>query len=264
MRHLFVPALAALAALCAVPAAAQTAAPADPYANDPTGIVADPCPPHPAPQGADWDAWHRAALLHDFGQLCHFAADNRAVTTRPDVVFMGDSITELWISEDPGFFNAARLDRGISGQTTPQMLVRFRQDVIALHPRAVQIMAGTNDIAGNTGATTLATIEGDIQSMAELARAHGIKVMLASTPPAAAFRWAPDKHPAAQITALNLWLRAYALANGFTYVDYYAALAGPDGGMKEGLASDGVHPTPAGYALMRPIALAAIRKTLRR
>ena len=261
--RVLLPALAMLL-LGNAPLGAQTAAPADPYADDPSGIVADPCPPHPVPQGAEWEAWRRATLIHDFGQLCRFAAENRAVTRRPSVVFMGDSITELWIKEDPGFFSADRVDRGISGQTTPQMLVRFRQDVIALHPRAVHIMAGTNDIAGNTGATTLATIEGNIQSMAELARANGIKVMLASTPPAVAFRWAPDKHPAPQIVALNAWLRHYAAANGFTYVDYYAALAGPDGGMKEALASDGVHPTPAGYAAMRPIALAAIRKTLGR
>jgi lysophospholipase L1-like esterase len=173
---------------------------------------------------------------------------------------MGDSITDTWIGADAALFTDGIVDRGISGQTTPQMLVRFREDVIALKPRAVQIMAGTNDIAGNTGASTMEIVQGNIASMADLARANGIKVIIASIPPAAAFPWSKDKQPAPQIRALNGWLKSYAAKNGFTYVDYYTALATPEGAMKPGLASDGVHPTPAGYAVMRPLALAAIRR----
>jgi len=126
----------------------------------------------------------------------------------------------------------------------------------------VHIMAGTNDIAGNTGAATVETVQGNIETMAELAHAHGIKVILASIPPAAAFPWSPEKRPAPQILAFNRWLRGYATAHGYTYVDYHAALTTAEGGMKPGLASDGVHPTPAGYAVMRPLALAGIAKTL--
>ena len=204
-------------------------------------------------------------LTRDFGELCRYADQNAAVKSRgarPSVVFMGDSITDNWIKLDPAFFADGRVDRGISGQTTPQMLVRFRQDVIDLHPRAVHIMAGTNDIAGNTGAATIETVEGNIQSMAELARAHGIRVILASIPPAAAFPWSPDKRPVPQIAAINAWLAGYARRNHFTYVDYHPALADAAGAMKPGLASDGVPPTEAGYRAMAPVALEAIRKTL--
>ena len=247
-------------------ASAQTNVPGDPHAGDPVGIVTDPCPTAETPtDGGGWQMWNLHMLTRDFGQLCRYAADNRALIAsgaRIDVVFMGDSITDNWRGGDPTMWNDGRIDRGISGQTTPQMLVRFRQDVIDLHPKAVHIMAGTNDIAGNTGAATMATVEGNIATMAELARAHGIKVMLASIPPAAAFPWSPSKHPVPQIAELNGWLKSYAAKNGFTYVDYHAALSDADGGMKPGLASDGVHPTPKGYAVMRPITLAAIARTL--
>ncbi len=248
-------------------ASAQTSVPGDPYASDPVGIVVDPCPIHPDPtDGAGWDRWKLHMLTRDFGQLCRSARQNAvliASRAKVRVVFMGDSITDNWIGADPTLFTDGLVDRGISGQTTPQMLVRFRADVLALKPRAVHIMAGTNDIAGNTGAATIETVQGNIMTMAELARAHGIKVILASTPPAIAFRWSPAMKPAPQIVAFNAWLRGYATKNGFTYVDYHAALAGPDGGMKPGYATDGVHPTPQGYAVMKPLALAAIAKTLR-
>ncbi len=258
----FLPTLALFsAAMCAVPAAAQVAAPADPFAGDPTGIVADPCPSHGK---VDWAVQHAHDQARDFGQLCRYRAANAALTERPRVVFAGDSITDNWINLDPSFFNHGLVDRGISGQTTPQLLVRFRQDVIDLHPRAVHIMIGTNDIAGNTGAAAMETVEGNIASMADLARAHGIRVILASVPPAGAFPWAKDKQPVPQIAALNRWIATYARSNGFTYVDYHPALATSDGAMKPGLASDGVHPTAAGYAAMRPLAEAAIEKALGR
>jgi lysophospholipase L1-like esterase len=246
----------------------QTAAMSDPYAADRVGIVADPCPIHPKPAtGLAWETWRLHMLTRDFGQLCRYAAQNAelaATGARVRVVFMGDSITDNWIDADAALFTNGLVDRGIGGQTTPQMLVRFRADVLALHPQAVHIMAGTNDIAGNTGAATMATVQGNIATMTDLARAHGIKVILASIPPAAAFPWSPKMKPAPQIIALNAWLRGYAARNGFTYVDYHATLAGPDGGMKPGYASDGVHPTPQGYAAMKPLALAAITNTLGR
>ncbi|RZL84059.1 MAG: GDSL family lipase [Sphingomonas sp.] len=255
--------LAALLAalLLSAPASAQTIVPGDFYADDAVGIVADPCPTHPKPTDS-YQMYNLHMLTRDYGQICRYAAQNAALKTPTRVVFLGDSITDNWIGADASLFANGLLDRGISGQTTPQMLIRFRNDVVLLHPKAVHIMAGTNDIAGNTGAATMATVEGNIASMAELAHANGIKVILASTPPASAFPWNPSKHPSPQIVELNAWIRGYAKTHGYTYVDYYTALTTPEGGMKPGLSSDGVHPTPAGYAIMKPLALAAIAKTL--
>jgi lysophospholipase L1-like esterase len=247
--------------LVSAPAVAQTKVPGDPYADDPVGIVADPCPTHPKPTDG-YQMFNLHMLTRDHGQVCRYAAQNAALKGPVRVVFMGDSITDNWINLDPTMFVNGLVDRGISGQTTPQMLIRFRNDVILLNPKAVHIMAGTNDVAGNTGAATMATVQGNIASMADLAHAHGIKVILASTPPAVAFPWSPSKRPAPQIAELNTWIRGYAKAHGYTYVDYHAAMTTPEGGMKPGLSSDGVHPTPAGYAIMKPLALAAIAKTL--
>lgn len=259
MKRIF---LLAAAVLSSGSAWAQTNVEGDPHSDDPVGIVADPCPSHPMPSDdKGWHLWNLHMFTRDFGQLCRYAASNREVKPPVKIVFMGDSITDNWINLDPSFFTNGLVDRGISGQTTPQMLVRFRRDVIALHPRAVHIMAGTNDIAGNSGAATLDTVQGNIESMAELARAHGIRVILASIPPAGAFPWSPSKRPATQIAELNAWLKAYARRNGFTYVDYHSAMAQPDGAMKPGLATDGVHPSKQGYGVMRPIAEAAIRAT---
>jgi len=255
--------LVATALLLAGTARAQTTVAGDPYSGDPVGIVVDPCPAHPAPSPSEgWNMWNLHMLTRDFGNICRYAASNRQITQPVKVVFMGDSITDNWINLDSGFFTGGLVDRGISGQTTPQMLVRFRSDVLALHPRAVHIMAATNDVAGNTGAATIETVQGNIETMAELARAHGIKVILASIPPAKAFPWSPSKQPAPQIDQLNAWLKSYAKRNGFIYADYHTAMAAPDGAMKEGLSSDGVHPNQQGYALMRPIAEVAIRAAL--
>jgi lysophospholipase L1-like esterase len=247
-------------------AQAQTKVDGDPAVNDPVGIVADPCPAHALPtDGAGWHLWNLHMLTRDFAQICRYHAANLALIAAHQpvsVVFMGDSITDNWQRMDTTMFAGALVDRGISGQTTPQMLVRFREDVINLHPRAVHIMAGTNDIAGNTGAATVEIVQGNIETMAELAHAHGIKVILASIPPAAAFPWSPDMRPAPTILAFNAWLKDYARRNGFTYLDYHAALSDAQAGMRPGLSSDGVHPTVAGYAIMRPLALAAIAATL--
>jgi lysophospholipase L1-like esterase len=155
------------------------------------------------------------------------------------------------------------LDRGISGQTTSQMLVRFRQDVIDLHPAVVHIMAGTNDVAGNTGVTTLADIEGNLASMAELAHAHGIRVILASVPPSNHFDWQPHVKPAQPIRELNAWIRRYARTHHCIYADYYDAMATKQGAMRPGLSSDGVHPTAKGFAVMEPLARQAIAEALK-
>ncbi len=262
MRHLI--ALCGALALTS-PAFAVSKVPGDPHVDDPVGIVADPCPAHPKPTGeAEWQMSNLHMLTRDFGQLCRYAADNRALEgQKVRAVFMGDSITDNWINADPSMFTDGLVDRGISGQTTAQMLVRFRQDVIALKPQVVHIMAMTNDIAGNTGAATMDTVLGNIQTMAELADAHGIKVVLASVPPAGAFPWSPGLQPAPQIAAINRWLADYARSRGFTYVDYHSAMAQADGAMKPGLSTDGVHPTAQGYAIMRPLARQAIDKALR-
>jgi acyl-CoA thioesterase I len=173
-------------------------------------------------------------------------------------VFMGDSITEAWKYGDPKVFTGGWIDRGISGQTTPQMLIRFPADVLALHPRVVHIMAGTNDIAGNTGPTTIDTIVGNIAAMVTLAKADGIRVVIAAVPPAGRFSWAPDLKPVPQIAALNARLRALAAREHVTFVDYGAALALPDGAMRDAFTLDGVHPNAAGYAAMAPLMRKAI------
>ncbi|MFT4197901.1 MAG: SGNH/GDSL hydrolase family protein [Pseudoxanthomonas sp.] len=205
--------------------------------------------------------------LLDWPQLGRYRADNARLPTHAAgrVVFYGDSITDAWGRNGNGsvfFPGKPYLNRGISGQTTAQMLVRFRQDVVDLHPEVVVILAGTNDIAGNTGPATLAMIEDNLRSMAELARAHDIRVVLASVLPASAYPWRPGYEPAAKIRALNAWIGDYARATGAVYLDYYAALANAEGGLDPKLATDGVHPTAAGYAIMAPLAQRAIEQAL--
>ena len=180
------------------------------------------------------------------------------------VVFMGNSITEGWSKVNPEFFEGKPyVNRGISGQTTPQMLVRFRADVIDLKPAAVIILAGTNDIAGNTGPSTLEMIADNIYSMVELAQANGIKVVLSSTLPAFDYPWKPGMEPAPKIVALNKMIKAYADKNKIVYVDYFSAMADDRDGLPTELAKDGVHPTKAGYNVMEPLAEAAIAKALK-
>ena len=208
-------------------------------------------------------------LTSDWAWQCRYRADNAALDSAhpPRVVFIGDSITEGWIAADPQFFAQGFVNRGISGQTTPQMLVRFWADVIALKPPVVHIMGGTNDIAGNTGPTTPEAFSNNIRAMVALARAHGIAVVLGSIPPSARFGWTPAQ-PGEWIVRLNGWLRDFAKAEGLVYADYHAALAGPAGELPGQYGPDGVHPNAAGYAVMRPVAEAAIaaaeRKARRR
>jgi lysophospholipase L1-like esterase len=237
-----------------------------------TAMVDNPCPPQPPvpiarfgepgrpavyaepPVLAAYQAYGVWRAANDWADLCHYRAENRALAgagTRPRVVFMGDSITELWKAYDPGFFTGGIVDRGISGQTTPQMVVRFYADVVALHPRAVHIMAGTNDVAGNTGPTSDDQFKANITAMVDLAKANGIQVVLASIPPTRRFSWRPDLRPAAKVRELNAWLKGFAATRGAAYVDYYAVLADADGGFRAELTSDGVHPATAGYGLMK-------------
>ena len=189
------------------------------------------------------------------------------------VVFMGDSITDSWDNPVYGGFFPGKpyLNRGISGQTTPQMLIRFRPDVIALKPRVVVILAGTNDIAGNTGPTTIEAIEDNLRSMAELATANGIHVVLASVLPVSDYEMRDGKpltqtvrRPPNQILALNTWLQAYAKAQRHVYLDYFSAMVDDKGFLKDELSNDGLHPNAQGYAVMAPLAEAAIAASLKR
>jgi len=180
------------------------------------------------------------------------------------VVFMGNSITEGWIMTSPEFFEGKTyIDRGISGQTTPQMLIRFRQDVIDLKPKVVVLLCGVNDIAQNTGPSTLEMIEGNIASMAELAKANGIKVILCSVLPAYDFPWRPGLKPAEKIVALNKWIKEYASENGFIYLDYFSSMADERNGLKPEYSEDGVHPNKEGYLIMQGLVEKVIGKALK-
>ena len=175
------------------------------------------------------------------------------------VVFMGNSITELWLNIHPEFFNDKNyINRGISGQTTPQMLIRFRQDVIDLSPRIVVILAGINDIAENTGPSSIEMIENNIISMVELAKSNNIQVILCSVLPAEKFPWSRKINPAEIVVNLNQKIRDYAKKNNIIYVDYFSEMANKNNGMKEGLANDGIHPNKSGYLIMEPLLEKAI------
>ncbi len=203
----------------------------------------------------------------DWANLERFRAENaRLGMPRPGedrVVFMGNSIIEMWAP----YFNASfpgkpYVRRGIGGQTTPQMLIRFRQDVVALRPAVVVILGGTNDIAGNTGPSTLELIEDNLASMTELAHANGIRVVLCSVLPVYDYPWRPGLAPAEKIIALNNWLKSYAARSGAVYVDYHSAMADEREGMRRELSDDGVHPNEAGYRVMAPLTERAIEAAL--
>jgi lysophospholipase L1-like esterase len=207
--------------------------------------------------------------LADWPQLGRYKAENAALAPtgagEQRVVFYGDSITDGWGRRpDTGEFFPGKpyVNRGISGQTTPQMVVRFRQDVINLRPAAVVILAGTNDVAGNTGPMTPEMTEDNFRSMVDLAKANGIRVIVASITPAADYPWKKGLAPAGKIKALNNWLQGYCVNHSVTYLDYYSAMVDEDGGMRPGISFDGVHPNAKGYAIMAPLAQAAIDKAL--
>ena len=220
----------------------------------------------PSWQKGDYWATFDHKLLVDFGDLAHFRnADRNLAAPAPGenrVVFMGDSITEGWKLPE-SFPGKPYINRGISGQTSSQMLLRFRQDVIDLQPKVVVILAGVNDIAENTGPVTLEQVEGNLMSMAELAEANGIHVVLCSVLPADRFWWHPgSKNPAPRIAELNKWIKAWAAEKGYVYVDYYSAMVNDAGGLPKDFSPDGVHPSPAGRAVMAPLAEAGIEKAV--
>jgi lysophospholipase L1-like esterase len=199
----------------------------------------------------------------DWPNLCRYAAENAQVLasgTRPRVVFLGDSITENWKPGDPSLFSATTLDRGIGGQTTPQILLRFYQDVVALRPRVVHIMAGVNDIMGNTGPSSDTAIVNNIRAMIDIAKANGIRVVLSGITPAKAFVARPNFDMVPRIAAVNRQLAELARDRRISFADYAPVLANDEGGLKDALGNDGLHPNRDGYALMRPIAEQAITR----
>jgi lysophospholipase L1-like esterase len=238
------------AGLTAVPGLAQA------QQAQQTQAVAPPAPnPEEQRLRTDWPFLQRYAAEN--------AVDRDLPPERRRVVFMGDSITQGWRDKHPAFFtDNGFLGRGISGQVTAQMLVRFWPDVVALKPAAVHILAGINDIAQNAGPYDIAATQANLQAMTALAQANGIAVILATVTPAAEFPWRPGLGPAAKVRTLNAWLRAYAAERGAVLADYTAVLDDGSGGMKPGLAYDGVHPTHEGYAVMEPVTLAAIASAL--
>lgn len=204
----------------------------------------------------------------DWANLYRYAAENKKLMTdsknEKRIVFMGNSITEGWLYTDSSFFlNKPYINRGISGQTTPQMLVRFRQDVISLKPAAVVILAGINDIAENTGPIALEAVFGNIVSMAELARANHIKVILSSVLPALDFPWRPGMAPAEKVIRLNAMIKAYCIQQKIVYVDYYTNMVDEQKGLPKKYSDDGVHPTLAGYKVMEPLVEKAIESALK-
>lgn len=216
-----------------------------------TTLVAQPSPP------GDW------------ANLGRYRASNDSVTAphpgERRVVFIGDSITESWAPFFPALFpGKSYFNRGISGQTSPQILLRFRQDVVAIRPKVVVILAGTNDIAGNTGPSSLEMIHDNIASMTEIAQSNGIRVVLGAVLPAYQFAWKPGAEPASKIIALNSWIRRYAARSGAVYLDYHSAMVDARGGLRTEYTSDGVHPNLVGYKLMAPLAEKAIVRALLR
>jgi lysophospholipase L1-like esterase len=209
-----------------------------------------------------------ADQLQDWNQLGRYHADNERLKALPAepgrVVFLGDSITDGWKLAE-SFPGKPYVNRGISGQTTPQMLVRVFPDVIELKPAALIVLAGTNDVSANTGPSTAAMVQNNLQAITELAQAHGIKVILCALTPVSDYtpRKQTERRPPADILKLNAWIRDYAAKANALFADYHSALADEKGMLKEGHSEDGLHPNAKGYTLMAPVAEAAIRKALR-
>ncbi len=261
------------AALLIVPlltAALSGQQPAPPAAGAPAG------PTGPEIAAALKSLLANDARLRDWAQLGRYREQNRTLgkpaSGESRVVFMGDSITDAWPQPRFGDFfttNKSYVGRGISAQTTPQMLIRFRPDVIDLNPRAVVILAGTNDIAGNTGQMSNEDIQGNIMSMAELAKAHKIRVILSSILPTSNYHVAPNGVPQTQarpmdrIRAINDWMKKYAAAEGHIYLDYFSAMLDQSGLLRTELSGDDLHPNAQGYAIMGPLADAAIKQALK-
>ncbi|TWR26190.1 acylhydrolase [Mucilaginibacter achroorhodeus] len=211
---------------------------------------------------------NKRSAAQDWPNLAKYQEENTKVMAEANpgnrVVFMGNSITEGWKRVDPDFFEANKnyIDRGISGQTTPQMVLRFRQDVIDLKPAVVTILAGTNDIAGNTGPATLEQIFGNIQTMAQLAATYKIKVVICSILPVFDYPWKTGLQPAGKIITLNSMLKEFAQKNGFYYLDYHSLMKDDRDGLRAELGNDGVHPNKDGYAIMEKAVQPVIAKAL--
>lgn len=205
-------------------------------------------------------------MAQDWANLKKYHSENENLKMSDSdgrVVFMGNSITEGWVNNNPGFFeNNNYIGRGISGQTTPQMLVRFTPDVIDLEPEAVVILAGTNDIAGNTGFSSVKMITDNIAAMAQLATANDIEVVLSSILPVYDYPWRKGLEPIGKISEINQWMKEYAQENGHAYLDYYQAMVDERKGLKAEYSGDGVHPNAKGYAVMEPLAKEAIQEAL--
>ena len=238
----------------------------------PVALWAQAAAPAPEGEAALKKAYDAAQKrLQDWPALGRYRADNAKVEAPASgetrVVFMGDSITDGWgRGQNRGKFFPGKpyFNRGISGQTTPQMLIRFRPDVIALHPKVVVILAGTNDIAGNTGPSTLEMIEDNLASMADLAKANGIKVVLSSVMPVCDYiRPQTERRPPDKIIALNAWMKHYAAQNGYVYLDYYTPMLDDKNMLKKEITFDGLHPNEAGYEIMGPLAEKAIAEALK-
>lgn len=230
-----------------------------------------PAPTPVAPKHPEWDhlSQRDLQLLTDFPWLARFKeADLKLgppAAGEQRVVFMGDSITEGWHFDAAGgvFASKPYINRGISGQTTPQMVLRFHQDVVDLQPKVVLILAGTNDIAGNTGPMTVEETESNIAAMAEIATQNHIRVVLCSVLPAYDYPWSPGLEPAPKIDAINTWMKNYAAQHRYVYVDYHSAMKDARDGLPQNLSHDGVHPTQAGYDIMAPLAEAGIAQALK-
>lgn len=203
------------------------------------------------------------AQTQDWAQFYRYEGKNDSLVVSPTVVFMGNSITDCWADTVPAFFADNNfVGRGISGQVSSQMLVRFQEDVINLQPKVVVICCGTNDIAQNNGYISLEHILQNIKSMCELARANKIKPVVCSTLPAKAFKWRPGMKPANDIIRLNEMIKAYATANKIPYVDYHSALKDKDNGLPLEYSKDGVHPNAKGYAVMESVIMPVLKKVL--
>jgi lysophospholipase L1-like esterase len=272
------------AALVAVASAGQTAAPQAPAASG--GFPGQYAPP---PADRKFPAWPKGcvrfegeerascldAVASDFGGFYRYAGANAALAPRKPgetrVVFFGDSITDNWSKPEYGGFFPGKpyVNRGIGGQTTAQMLVRFRHDVIALRPKVVVILAGTNDIAGNTGPMSDEEIQGNLESMALLAEAHDIEVVFSSILPVSAYHTAPNgvpqtiQRPMTRIRAINDWMKKYAKDEDHVYLDYFSAMTDSTGHLRAELSGDDLHPNAAGYAIMGPLADRAVKEALR-
>ena len=216
------------------------------------------------------EARARDSVFHsDWANFARYRDANRTLPApardERRVVFMGNSITDGWVKYWPTMFaGKPYVGRGIGGQTTPQMLVRFHADVVALKPAVVVILAGTNDIAGNTGPSTNEMIQQNLQAMTEIAQANDIRVVLSSILPVFDYPWRPGLQPAPRIVAINTWMKAYAARVGATYLDYHGAMSDERQGLRAGLGDDGVHPTEAGYRIMASLVDPAIASALRR